>query len=171
MRVFDNLSTGSATNLDGTGADLVEGDVRDLGALLQAARGCHVVFHLAAGTGVQPSIEDPFADFDLNGRGTLSALWAAKEVGARAGSSSRRRMPPSGPEPIPASEDKPTAPLSPYGASKATGEAYCSAFSGAYGLETVRRAVSNALRASVGAQEKRDPTIHPPPARRLGARG
>ena len=144
VRVFDNLSTGSATNLDGTGADLVEGDVRDLGALLQAARGCHVVFHLAAGTGVQPSIEDPFADFDLNGRGTLSALWAAKESGASRFVFSSSNAP-LGAGAYPASEDKPTAPLSPYGASKATGEAYCSAFSGAYGLETVAVRFSNAL--------------------------
>ncbi len=45
----------------------------------------------------------------------------------------------------PASEDKPTAPLSPYGASKAVGEAYCSAFHGAYGLEAVAVRFSNAF--------------------------
>ncbi len=31
VRVFDNLSTGSAANLEGTEAELVEGDVRDAG--------------------------------------------------------------------------------------------------------------------------------------------
>jgi UDP-glucose 4-epimerase len=36
------------------------------------------------------------------------------------------------------------APLSPYGASKAAGEAYCSAFHGAYGLEAVAVRFSNA---------------------------
>ena len=44
---------------------------------------------------------------------------------------------PLGDNAYPASEDKPVAPLSPYGAGKATGEAYCSAFFGAYGLEAV----------------------------------
>jgi UDP-glucose 4-epimerase len=44
----------------------------------------------------------------------------------------------------PASEEKPVAPLSPYGASKATGEAYCSAFHGAYGMDAVVVRFSNA---------------------------
>jgi UDP-glucose 4-epimerase len=142
-RVFDNLSTGSADNLEGTDAELIEGDVRDTEALARAAAGSEVVFHLAAGTGVLPSIEDPFADFDLNARGTLSALWAAREAGAvRLVFSSSNA--PLGAGAYPASEDKPTAPLAPYGASKAAGEAYCSAFHGAYGFDAVAVRFSNA---------------------------
>ena len=142
-RVFDNLSTGSTANLAGTEAELVEGDVRDVDALTRAAERCEVVFHLAAGTGVVPSIEDPFADFDLNARGTLSALWAARKAGAvRLVFSSSNA--PLGAGAYPASEDKPTAPLSPYGASKATGEAYCSAFHGAYGFDAIAVRFSNA---------------------------
>ncbi|MGH3046223.1 MAG: NAD-dependent epimerase/dehydratase family protein, partial [Gaiellaceae bacterium] len=134
---------GSAELLDGTDAELVEDDVRDVGALERAARGCEVVFHLAAGTGVLPSIEDPFADFDVNARGTLAALWAARRAGsARVVFSSSNA--PLGAGAYPASEDKPVAPLSPYGASKATGEAYCSAFHGAYGLDAVAVRFSNA---------------------------
>ncbi len=114
-----------------------------LDALERAATGCEVVFHLAAGTGVVPSIEDPFADFDLNARGTLSALWAARQAGAvRLVFSSSNA--PLGAGAYPASEDKPTAPLSPYGASKAAGEAYCSAFHGAYGFDAVAVRFSNA---------------------------
>jgi UDP-glucose 4-epimerase len=51
---------------------------------------------------------------------------------------------PLGENAYPASEDKPVAPLSPYGASKAAGEAYCSAFYGAYGMEAVVVRFSNA---------------------------
>ena len=51
---------------------------------------------------------------------------------------------PLGDNAYPASEDKPVAPLSPYGAGKATGEAYCSAFFGAYGFEAVAVRLSNA---------------------------
>lgn len=143
VRVFDNLSTGSAANLEGTEAELVEGDVRDLDALERAAADCEVVFHLAAGTGVVPSIEDPFADFDLNARGTLSALWAARKAGAARLVFSSSNAP-LGAGAYPASEEKPTAPLSPYGASKAAGEAYCSAFHGAYGFGAVAVRFSNA---------------------------
>jgi UDP-glucose 4-epimerase len=143
IRVYDNLSTGSAEHLEGTGAELVEGDVRDLEALEEATRGCEIVFHLAAGTGVIPSIEDPLADFDLNARGTLTVLWAAQRAGASRLVFSSSNAP-LGAGAYPASEDKPTAPLAPYGASKAAGEAYCSAFFGAYGLEAVAVRFSNA---------------------------
>jgi UDP-glucose 4-epimerase len=143
VRVYDDLSTGSAENLAGTDAELVRGDVRDVDALGRAASGCDIVFHLAAGTGVVPSIDDPFADFDLNARGTLSALWAARRAGAGRFVFSSSNAP-LGAGAYPASEDKPTAPLSPYGASKAAGEAYCSAFHGAYGLEAVAVRFSNA---------------------------
>jgi UDP-glucose 4-epimerase len=143
VRVFDNLSTGSTANLEGTDAELVEGDVRDVEALERASAGSELVFHLAAGTGVVPSIEDPFADFDLNARGTLAALWAARNGGAGRFVFSSSNAP-LGAGAYPASESKPTAPLSPYGASKAAGEAYCSAFHGAYGFDAVAVRFSNA---------------------------
>jgi UDP-glucose 4-epimerase len=143
VRVFDNLATGDPAHLDGTGAELVEGDVRNLEALERAASRCEVVFHLAAGTGVIPSIENPVADFDLNARGTLSALLAAQRAGAARFVFASSNAP-LGAGAYPASEAKPLAPLSPYGASKAAGEAYCSAFHGAYGLDTVAVRFSNA---------------------------
>lgn len=144
VRVYDNLSTGSAANLEGTEAELVRGDVRDADALERAARGCEAVFHLAAGTGVLPSIENPFDDFDLNARGTLTALWAAHRAGAKRFVFSSSNAP-LGAGAYPASEEKPVAPLSPYGASKAAGEAYCSAFHGVYGLGSVAVRFSNAF--------------------------
>jgi UDP-glucose 4-epimerase len=142
VRVFDNLATGDLTYLEGTPADFVKGDVRDLEALTNAAEGCSVLFHLAAGTGVVPSIEDPLADFDLNARGTLTALVAARRAGVNRFVFSSSNAP-LGAGAYPASEDKPIAPLSPYGASKSAGEAYCSAFHAAYGLDAVAVRFSN----------------------------
>src|SRR3954451_4243364 len=143
VRVFDDLSSGSREHLDRLDVELVTGDVRDLDALTRAAAGADAMFHLAAGAGVVDSIERPIENFDLNARGTLLALWAAKEsgVGRFVFSSSNA---PLGDNAYPASEDKPVAPLSPYGAGKATGEAYCSAFFGAYGFEAVAVRFSNA---------------------------
>jgi UDP-glucose 4-epimerase len=142
-RVLDDLSSGSPANLDGTDAELVTADVRDLDLMVSAARGCDVVFHLAAGAGVVESMNDPLTNFDQNARGTLTALEAARraEVPRLVFSSSNA---PLGENAYPASEDKPVAPLSPYGASKATGEAYCSAFHGAYGMDAVVVRFSNA---------------------------
>ncbi|HET7170589.1 MAG TPA: NAD-dependent epimerase/dehydratase family protein [Gaiellales bacterium] len=144
VRVYDDLSVGDPANLEGTGAELVRGDVRDLDALVTAAQGCDAAFHLAAGAGVIQSIDEPLVNFDLNARGTLVALEAARraEVGRFVFSSSNA---PLGEGAYPAREDKPIAPLSPYGASKAVGEAYCSAFHGAYGMHAVAVRFSNAF--------------------------
>ncbi len=79
----------------------------------------------------------------MNARGTVTALWAAQQAGAGRFVFSSSNAP-LGAGAYPASEDKPTAPLSPYGASKAVGEAYCSAFFGAYGLDAVAVRFSNA---------------------------
>ena len=143
VRVYDDLSSGSRDHLEGLDVELVTGDVRDLDALCGACAGADTMFHLAAGAGVVDSIERPIENFDLNARGTLLALWAAKQtgVGRFVFSSSNA---PLGDNAYPASEDKPVAPLSPYGAGKATGEAYCSAFHGAYGFPAVAVRFSNA---------------------------
>ncbi|HVI18901.1 MAG TPA: NAD-dependent epimerase/dehydratase family protein, partial [Gaiellales bacterium] len=143
VRVYDDLSSGSREHLQGLDVELVLGDVRDLESLQRACAGIDAMFHLAAGAGVVDSISNPIENFDLNARGTLLALWAAKQagVGRFVFSSSNA---PLGDNAYPASEDKPVAPLSPYGAGKATGEAYCSAFFGAYGFDAVAVRFSNA---------------------------
>jgi UDP-glucose 4-epimerase len=142
--IYDDLSTGSLDHIKGLEIELVEGDVRDLERLTGALAACDAVFHLAAGAGVIDSIENPLENFDLNARGTLVALWAAKQAGVpRLVFSSSNA--PLGANAYPASEDKPMAPLSPYGAGKATGEAYCSAFFGAYGMDAVAVRFSNAF--------------------------
>jgi UDP-glucose 4-epimerase len=143
VRVFDDLSTGAREHLGGTDVEVVSGDVRDVDALTAACAGRDTVFHLAAGAGVVDSIENPLGNFDVNARGTLVALWAAKQAGAERFVFSSSNAP-LGDNAYPASEDKPVAPLSPYGAGKATGEAYCSAFHGAYGMNAVAVRFSNA---------------------------
>jgi UDP-glucose 4-epimerase len=141
--VVDDLSVGDPANVERAGAELRTGDVRDLELVTTAARGCDVVFHLAAGAGVIESVTDPLTNFDQNVRGTLTVLEAARqaEVPRLVFSSSNA---PLGANAYPASEDKPVAPLSPYGASKAAGEAYCSAYHGAYGMDAVVVRFSNA---------------------------
>jgi UDP-glucose 4-epimerase len=143
VRVYDDLSVGDPANIDGTDAEIVRGDVCDLAALTEAARGCDAAFHLAAGAGVIQSIDEPLVNFDQNARGTVVALEAARraDIGRFVFSSSNA---PLGEGAYPAREDKPIAPLSPYGASKAVGEAYCSAFHGAYGMHAVAVRFSNA---------------------------
>jgi len=137
--VLDDLSTGKLANLEQSRSriELIEADLRDLGAVRAACRGVNCVFHHAAIASVPRSIEDPVASNGVNASGTLNLLVAAREAGVRrvvyAASSSAygdaTRMP--------VSEDTRAAPLSPYAVSKHVGELYCQVFWQLYRLETV----------------------------------
>ena len=145
VRVLDNLSVGSRAVLDGVRGDIefIEADIRDLDALSAASVGVQVVFHLAAQPGVIPSILEPEVDFQINAGGTFNALLAAQRqgVGSFVFASSNAVMG----EFTPGADESVTPrPLSPYGASKLAGEAYCSAFAGAYGMRTVSLRFANA---------------------------
>ena len=61
--------------------DAVIGDVLDPGALLEAARGCDVIAHLAASADVGVVAEQPLAAEQLNARGTLHVLETARMLG------------------------------------------------------------------------------------------
>ena len=145
VRVYDDLSVGDPANLEGTGAELVRGDVRDLDALIGAAR--RVRHGLSPGGGRGRRAVDRGAARQLRPERARHA-WSRSRPRARADvgrfvfSSSNA---PLGDGAYPAREDKPVAPLSPYGASKAVGEAYCSAFHGAYGMHAVTVRFSNAF--------------------------
>jgi nucleoside-diphosphate-sugar epimerase len=139
VRVFDDLSTGRLVNLEGLEDDLdvVQGDVRDAEEVLAATRGCSVVFHEAAIPSVARSVADPVATNDVNVDGTLNVLMATRDVGVRrvvfASSSSVY----GNTSVLPAHEDLPCRPISPYGVSKLAGERYLQAFWESYGLPTV----------------------------------
>jgi nucleoside-diphosphate-sugar epimerase len=138
VRVLDNLSTGRRENLAAVGdhVELLEADVRDRDAVGRAARGCEAVLHQAALVSVQQSIADPGASLDVNVRGTLTVLLAARAGGARRvvlASSCAVYGSASGP----LAEEAPPAPISPYGADKVAAEAYGRALHEVRGVETV----------------------------------
>lgn len=142
-RCFDNFSTGRRDDAEAAGYDeIVEGDILDAAAFAEAARGCTHVVHLAAQAGVPTSVADPVRDCQLNVQGTLNALLAARdaEVEGFVFASSNA---PLGDIVPPAHEGMVPRPKSPYGASKLAGEAYCSAFAGSYGLNTVALRFTN----------------------------
>lgn len=139
VRVLDDLSTGSAENLDGVEGrvDLTIGDVREARTVISAIDRVDVVYHLAALPSVARSLLDPVATHRVNAGGTLNVLVAARAAGVRrvvyASSSSVYGDTPT----LPKREEMPAAPLSPYAAAKLSGEAYCRAFTRSLGLETV----------------------------------
>jgi len=155
VRVVDNLTVGTRDDLAsagrfsespaeevgpmGTGAaeiELVAGDILDEALALRAAEGADVIVHLAANTGVAPSVEDPRKDCLSNVIGTLNYLEAARHGGvkrfvfASSGAAVGEVEPP-------LHEELASHPVSPYGSSKLSGEGYCSAYHRTFGVETV----------------------------------
>jgi UDP-glucose 4-epimerase len=130
----DDLSSGSAANLDGVEAALVEGSILDVATLDAALAGADAVVHLAARPSVPRSLADPVRSHEVNASGTVAVLEAARRVGAPhlvvASSSSVYGANPT----LPKREDLATEPLSPYAASKLASEAYALAYQHSFGL-------------------------------------
>lgn len=116
--------------------ELVEGDIRDYDTCLKCCKGIDVIVHLAANTGVAPSVEKPRYDMESNVIGTFNMLDAARQaqtkkfIYASSGAVIGEVEPP-------IHEEKVQIPVSPYGASKLAGEAYCSAYFRTFGIRTV----------------------------------
>jgi UDP-glucose 4-epimerase len=138
VRVLDNFATGNRANLDGLDVDVVEGELRSYERVHNAVRGVEVVYHLGALGSVPRSIQDPLTSSAVNVEGTLNVLLAARDAGVRrvvfSSSSSvygpRRELP--------AREEQPPDPISPYAVAKLAAERYCVSFSRVYhSFETV----------------------------------
>ncbi len=152
IRVLDNLEVGSREDLNEVslftevkhesidagpdGVELVVGDIKDMESCLAAAEGVDIIVHLAASTGVAPSVEDPRMDMEANVIGVFNMLEAARQRGSGRFIFASSGAPVGETEP-PIHEEKAPRPVSPYGASKLAGEGYCSAYARTFGLKTV----------------------------------
>ena len=150
VRVVDDLSNGQPETLHGLAEteetrepgparapiQLVVGDIRDFELARASCHGLDAVVHLAANTGVPRSVADPLADCTANVLGTINYLEGARSAGIRrfvlaSSAAATGNCPP------PIHERVVPQPVSPYGASKLAGEAYCSAYAASYGMSTV----------------------------------
>jgi nucleoside-diphosphate-sugar epimerase len=139
VRVLDNFSTGSAVNLDAVHEviEIVEGDLRDVDFVARQMNGVEKVVHLAAHSGVQPSIQSPHLTNEINVTGSLNVLIAAQQAGIRRVVFASSASVYGNPTLVPTPEDAPLAPLSPYGASKAAMEHYGTSFSAVYDMAVI----------------------------------
>lgn len=143
VRVLDNFSRGDRRLCAGLGAEIVEGDIRDRSLLKKALRDVETVIHLAAYGSVVESIADPVENFDINARGTFEVLDVARRCGVQRFALASTGGALIGDAKPPVSEDSLPRPISPYGASKLCGEAYCHAFAKSYCMRTISLRFAN----------------------------
>lgn len=143
VRVLDDYSRGEPRRLQGLAAETVHGDVRDPNAMMQAAAGCDIVWHLAYINGTRFFYEKPDEVLEVGVRGTLNAIDAA--LSARAtrfvfASTSETYQTPTH---IPTTEVERLVvpdvsnPRFSYGGGKITGELLTMHYAARRGLETV----------------------------------
>ncbi len=139
VTVYDNFTSGRESHLEQHLGDprlaVIRGDVRDLGALVDAAGGHDVAVHLASNPDIARAATEPSIDFD---EGTLLTQHV---VEAMRRSSVGRILYASGSGvygdigDIEAHEDRgPLLPISTYGASKLAGEALIASYCAMFGL-------------------------------------
>ena len=137
--VIDDQSTGKVENikhLNLSKIDTTLGDITSID-LDEIFDGTDYVFHEAAVTSVQKSVDDPINSNEVNITGTLKVLEAAKNTDVKKVVLASSSAVYGETESLPLSEDNPVNPLSPYAVGKTTGELYCNVFSEIYGLPTV----------------------------------
>ena len=140
VRCLDNLSTGRYENIEKLtlNADFtfIKGDIRDLDTCMDACRDVDFVLNQAAWGSVPRSIEMPLLYEEINIRGTLNMMEAARQTGVKkfvyASSSSVY-----GDHPVlPKQEGREGKLLSPYALTKRVDEEYGRLYKVLYGLDT-----------------------------------
>lgn len=140
VRCLDNLSTGKQKNIDlfidNMNYTFINGDIRNLEICLEATKDVDYVLHQAAWGSVPRSIEMPLFYEEVNIKGTLNMMEAAKQNGVKkfvyASSSSVY-----GDEPnLPKQEGREGNLLSPYALTKRVDEEYAKLYAKLYGLDT-----------------------------------
>ena len=149
IRIYDDFSNGLHRRVDGKFRDIVDGDMLDRVKLLAALDGIDAVIHLAAKKSVEESVKDPLKYYENNVGGTLNLLgaMAAKGVKQLVYSSSAAVYSPNDKEAV--VEDDPTAPLSPYGASKLLSEQLISSVGSAEQISNISLRYFNVIGSNI----------------------
>ena len=139
VRVVDNLATGHRANLAHLGDryEWLEGDVSDFEVCKKAIEGAEYVYHQAAIPSVPRSVREPLLSHSSGPTATLNMLEAARQAGVKrfmfAASSSAYGET----EELPKHEAMYPNPLSPYAASKVSGEHYVRVYAHTMGVDGV----------------------------------
>ena len=133
--VLDKLTyAGNPANLEGTGVELVVGDIADPEAVAGAAAGCDAIVNFAAETHVDRSILGPQEFVHTDVLGTMTLLEWARTAGARYVQVSTDEVYGDLEDGGRAREDDSLRPSSPYSAAKAGGDLQVLAYVRTYGV-------------------------------------
>jgi len=162
VTVYDNLCAGHRAAVH-PAAKLIVGDLADgptLQAVLAAGR-FDVVLHFAAYLDVGESVREPLRYYRNNVANTLTLLEGMKDAGIRRLVFSSSCAVYGVPEQVPITEDCPTRPISPYGATKLAME-WVLRDSIAWGLGSISLRYFNAAGAAADGSigEAHDPEVH-----------
>jgi UDP-glucose 4-epimerase len=157
VTVLDNLSTGFREGVP-AGAAFIEGDIRDAAKWLDSSY--DAVLHFAAFSQVGESVVKPEKYWDNNVGGTMALLAAMREAGVRKLVFSSTAATYGEPVSTPITETDPTAPTSPYGASKLAVDHMITGEARAHGLGAVSLRYFNVAGAYGTCGERHDPESH-----------
>ena len=150
--VLDNLSSGRRDNISSKNVEMVIGDIRNARLVDTLVKKSDIVFHLAEyipessnygpGHVIKYSVENPLSDFDVSCRGSLIVLDKCRKYEKQIAFTSSVAVYGEN-KGASVSEETPTTPSSPYGASKLCAETYMVLYSKLYKLPVTIVRLSN----------------------------
>jgi UDP-glucose 4-epimerase len=134
--VIDDFSTGLRSNLRGLDIQVNETSLVDAEKVSKALKKSEYIFHLGARGSVPRSLKNPKATMDVNVTGTLNVLESARANGAAVAFSSSSSVYGSNLE-LPKNERMWMSPITPYAASKLSGEALVASYAASFGISAI----------------------------------
>ena len=134
--ILDNMASGKEEYVSDK-VQFVHGDIMDEDCLAKTMKGIDYVIHLAAALNVGESVEKPEKYIDINVKGTLRLLEAAKQAGVKKVVCASSASTYGDIQEMPLHEEMVLHPISPYGATKYWTEHLCHYYTEVYGLPTL----------------------------------
>ena len=157
VTVLDDLSTGFREGVP-EGAEFIEGRVQDAAKWVDSSY--DAVLHFAASSQVGESVAKPEKYWDNNVGGSMALIAAMRAAGVRKLVFSSTAATYGEPVSTPITETDPTAPTSPYGATKLAVDHMISGECAAHGLAAVSLRYFNVAGAYGSCGERHDPESH-----------
>lgn len=159
VTIIDNFSTGNREAVPSK-ATIVEGDVRDKASEVLAQGGFEGVIHFAARSLVGESVQKPDEYWQHNLVTTLALLDAMRAHGVNNLVFSSTAATYGEPKEVPITEDFPTQPTNPYGASKLAIDYAITSYANAFGLGATSLRYFNVAGAYGNIGENREVETH-----------